>query len=662
MDIPFDDNCFIFRSFINSLLYNSPQLMIRLILKSSLILLLIIGSACQQEDAISEVYLPKIFANHMVFQRDQPIRVWGDGSPGKKVICRFNGNEKSIKIDKDGFWQIEFDALPASGPYELEVNGQKFYDVQVGDVWLAGGQSNMEWVMSAQVEGLQKELADADYSLIRFFKIPHDYDAKIKFDIRGGEWKKADPDNILNFSAVAWFFAKKNHLEKGVPVGVIESNWGGTPAEGWTDAEKLLGIEAYREKAKDVIDRKDYWVQEVIDNKIRELNRNDLVIAPQNGEIQGVVNPNYDDSSWQDVKIPEDNPFKDIAWFRKKFNLSQTEGYLLNLGDLQQMAYVYLNGGRLFYKDWGHEVKEFPIPPSMLNKGENTLAVRLINTWDNSPVLGKKGNLYLRSGNQKISLEGLWKYNNRIEEELPKVEWYNWLPGMMYNAMIAPIVKYPIKGVIWYQGESNTEEHEHYRELFGTMIESWRESWGIGDFPFLYVQLANFMERKEVQPDSKWAYLREAQTQTLELPNTGMVVSIDIGNANDIHPRNKKDVGHRLWKVADKVAYENDVVFSGPMYKNHELKDDKVLISFDHTGEGLKLTSGNEVKGFIIAGKEGNFVPAKAILQPSGHVEVSHPTVKNPSEIRYAWADNPEVNLYNSEDLPAVPFRIKVKN
>lgn len=635
--------------------------MLRLLSKYTIVFFLLIGISCQEGNETSEVFLPKFFANHMVFQRNQPIRIWGEGSPGKKVVARFNSKEMSTKVSKEGFWELEFEPLPASGPYELEVNGTKFYDVQVGDVWVAGGQSNMEWVMSAGVEGLSEELADADYPLIRFFKIPHDYDAKVKFDIRGGEWKKADPDNILNFSAVAWFFAKKNHLEKGVPVGIIESNWGGTPAEGWTDAEKLLGLEAYKETAKDVLERKDFWIQEVIDNKIRELKRNDLVIAPQNGEIQGVVNPNYDDSSWQTVDLPKDNPFKDIAWFRKKFTLSKTDGYYLNLGELQQMAYVYLNGGRLFFKDFGHGVSEFPIPASVLNKGENTLAVRLINTWDNSPVLGRKGELYLRSGNQKISLEGQWKYNNRIEEELPIVERYNWLPGMMYNAMIAPIVNFPIKGVIWYQGESNTDAYEHYRALFGTMIENWRESWGIGDFPFLFVQLANFMERKDVQPDSNWAYLREAQTQTLELANTGMAVTIDIGNANDIHPRNKKDVGHRLWRAAEKVAYGNDVVYSGPTFDNFELKDGKVVISMDHAGQGLKLSSGNDVKGFIISDENGVFLSAKASIISPNQVEISHPSIKNPMEIRYAWADNPEVNLYNSEDLPAVPFRIRLK-
>jgi sialate O-acetylesterase len=621
---------------------------------------LMISFSCTQEGEVGEVEMPKFFGNNMVFQRDQPIRIWGKGTSGQKVLAKFNGEEKSVKVAKDGVWQIEFDPLPASGPYELEVNDRKFQDVQVGDVWVAGGQSNMEWVMSAQVEGLQQELADAEYPLIRFFKIPHDYDAKERFDVRGGEWRKADADNILNFSAVAWFFAKKLHLEKGVAVGIIESNWGGTPAEGWAGAESLSGLEFYKEKAGDLIERQDYWLQEVIDNKVRELTRNEIVMAPQNGEIQGVANPNFDDSSWEKVNLPGDNPFEDIAWFRKNFTVTDKQKVRINLGDIQQMAYVYLNGGRLFFKDYGDAVREFPIPSSMLNIGENTLVVRVVNTWDNRAQLGKSGEMYVNMGNQKISLEGEWNYNNKIEQALPLVDTYHWLPGMMFNAMIAPIVKYPIKGVIWYQGESNTAAHQYYRELFGTMIADWRKRWGIGEFPFLFVQLANYMEKKEVQPESNWAYLREAQAQTLALPNTGMAVAIDIGIASDIHPRNKRDVGVRLWKAAQKVAYGEDVVFSGPVIQSFERDETGVKLKFSHVAEGLTLSSGKEVKGFIVRDENGTFYAANATIIDKDKVLVSHPQGLNISEIRYAWADNPEVNLYNSEALPAVPFRKKL--
>lgn len=634
--------------------------MLKSIIKAAFFCLAIFVFSCQSNEPPTEVFLPKFFADHMVFQRNQPIRVWGAGTPGKKVFGKFNNQERETEINDEGHWMIEFDPMAASGPLELEVNGKKIRDVQIGDVWVAGGQSNMEWVMSAQVEGLQEEIADSDYPLIRFFKIPHDYDAKEKSDVRGGEWRTANADNILNFSAVAWFFAKRNHIEKGVPIGIIESNWGGTPAEGWTSADKLIDFPPYQERSKDLVERNDYWIQEVIDNKVRELKRNDLVTSPQNGEIKGVVNTIFDDSDWQTVNLPGDNPFSDIAWFRKKFTVTNIENVTLNLGDIQQMAYIYLNGGRLLFKDNGDAVKEFTLPAGMVVKGENLLAVRIVNTWDNAPVLGKSGEFFVKSGGKKISLEGEWKYNNRVEEEIPKVEWYNWRPGMMYNAMIAPIVKYPVKGVIWYQGESNTGEHQYYKQLFSTMIQNWREAWGIGDFPFLFVQLANFMERKEVQPDSNWAFLREAQTQTLELPNTGMAVAIDIGNAGDIHPRNKKDVGLRLWQAAKKVAYGEDVIHCGPSFSKVEKQGEKVLVTFDFAGEGLQLSSGNEVRGFIIAGEDGQFVAAKGKILGPNQVEVSSSKIKNPVEIRYAWADNPETNLYNSLSLPAIPFRQKI--
>ncbi|TVP45313.1 MAG: sialate O-acetylesterase [Mongoliibacter sp.] len=616
--------------------------------------------SCGEEEKLSEVELPKFFSDHMVFQRGEPIRVWGKGDPDKTVIISFDGIEKKTKVDENGHWLVAFDAMSASGPFKLEVNNIVIRDVQVGEVWLAGGQSNMGMVMSAGVEKLSEEIADSDYPLIRFFKIPHDYDAKPKFNIRGGEWRVANPDNLLNFSAVAWYFAKKNHLEKGIPIGIIESNWGGTPAEGWTDAEALLQMEFYQDKAGDVLNRSDYWVQEVIDNKVRELERNELVGAARNGEIQGVVNPNYDDSEWQTIKLPEANPLEDVVWLRKKVKLNDTQGVRIQFGDIQQLAHVYVNGGRLFVKDYEDQVRDFPIPSSMLKKGENLIAIRVVNTWDNKVIVGEKGNFYLKTASGQISLEGDWKYNNRIEEPLPPVEKYNWLPGMMFNAMIHPLLNFPIKGVIWYQGESNVQDHEQYELLFSTMITDWRSKWGLGDFPFLYVQLANYKEHKEVQTESDWAFLREAQSNVRSLPNTGMAVTLDIGDAGDIHPRNKRDVGHRLWKVAQKVAYNEEVLDRGPVMLRARSVNDMFVITYSNLGDGFSMELGSKVEGFIIAGEDGDFYKANAIISGENEIQVSHPKVKSPVEVRYAWADNPKVNLYNSAGLPAEPFRYKL--
>lgn len=634
--------------------------MYRMLNRLCVLICLFVVFSCTQEERLSEVELPKFFSDHMVFQRGEPIRVWGKGDEGRFVEVKFNSQTQRAKVDEDGRWLVEFGAMSASGPFDLEINEMKIRDVQVGEVWLASGQSNMEWVMSAGVEHLNTEISDSDYPLIRFFKVPHDYDAKKKFNVRGGEWKVANSDNLLYFSAVAWFFAKRNHLDKGVPVGIIDASWGGTPAEGWIDAEALLQSEFYGTKAGDIVNRSQYWEQEVIDNKLRELERNEVVGDARKAEIQGVVNPNYDDSDWESIKLPEANPLKDVVWLRKKVNLTDTQGVKIQFGEIEQLGHIYVNGGRLFVKDYSEKVREFPIPSSMLQKGENLIAIRVVNTWNNEVRVGQKGNFYLQTNQGKINLEGDWKFNNRIEDPLPNVEKYNWLPGMMFNAMIYPLVNYPIKGVIWYQGESNTGDHEHYEGLFSTLISSWRASWAIGDFPFLFVQLANFMERKEVQPDSHWAFLREAQSNVTNLPNTGMAVTIDIGDEKDIHPKNKRDVGHRLYRVAQKVAYGDGVLHRGPNLLRAKVVNDVFVLNYADIGEGFVLESGDEVEGFIIAGRDGEFYSAKGRITGGSEIQVFHSKVTDPVEIRYAWADNPSVNLYNSEGLPAEPFRFRL--
>lgn len=455
-------------------------------------------------------------------------------------------------------------------------------------------------------------------------------------------------------------FCQKNHLDVGVPVGIIESNWGGTPAEGWTDAEALMQLEFYQGKAGDILNKNEFWIQEVIDNKVRELERNEVVGDARKGELQGVVNPNYDDSEWNTVRLPDNNPLQDVVWLRKKIKLNDIQNVRIQFGDIQQLAHIYVNGGRLLVKDYSESVREFPIPSSMLNKGENQIALRVVNTWNNEVIVGEKGNFYIKTSSGQVDLGGDWKYSNRIEDPFPNVEKYNWLPGMMYNAMIHPLLNYPIKGVIWYQGESNTQDHEQYEALFSTLITDWRSKWNLGDFPFLFVQLANFMEPKEVQPESNWAYLREAQSNVRKLPNTGMAVTIDIGEAGDIHPRNKRDVGHRLWKVAQKIAYNQEVLHRGPSLLRARAVNEIFVLTYSDLGEGFTLEIGSEVKGFIIAGEDGKFYKANAVISGPNEIQVSHPQVSEPVEVRYAWADNPEVNLYNSAGLPAEPFRYKL--
>ena len=629
-------------------------------MKNLWLLLVFIGLlACESNKFESDVVLPNLFSKGMVIQRDQQISVWGKGIPGKKVRVSLAEIIASTEVEADSTWSVKLPSLAAGGPYKLQANNVILEDVYLGDVWVAGGQSNMEWSLKSQVIGAEAEFAEGGFPEIRFFKVPNSYSAFPLNDLKGGEWKVADSVNLPDFSAIAWFFAKRNHLEKEVPVGIIESNWGGTPAEGWTDPKVLAEMgKSYSAEAKEILENQQKWEKENLENEKNREMRDLLVKKPDSLTAIQVSGLGYDDSKWRSIDLPKSNPLQHIAWVRKKFDLTSTTDVTLHLPNIDQMAYLYINGKQLYFKDFGAGMPELEISPEYLFIGKNVLTIRAVNTWNNQPQVGQPGEMYLLQNDKKISLEGEWSYSNDlIEPMLPDVKWNNWRPGMMYHAMIAPLTRLPIKGVIWYQGESNAGKHEEYKELFSAMITNWRSAWGIGDFPFLFVQLANFMERQVVQPDSDWAFLREAQAQTLELPATGMAVTIDVGEAEDIHPKNKKDVGERLWLQAKKVAFGEDLLASGPVFKTSTKTGEEILIGFSEVGEGLKLTAGEKVKGFSIGDQKGKFHAIEGEILGTDQVKIVLPNGMESSEIRYAWADNPEVNLVNSIGLPTAPFR-----
>lgn len=633
-------------------------------LKFSIVLLLIVVLAgCKPIVYDSEVTLPEIISDGMVLQRGEQLRIWGKGIPQEKIRVSLANVVASTNVGEDSLWLVDLPEIDAGGPYILEVNKEMFSDVYVGDVWLAGGQSNMEWVLDSDVIEAEKEFQSGGFDEIRFFKVPYTYSAIPQTDLKGGEWKVANSENMPDFSAVAWFFAKKNHLEEKVPVGIIESNWGGSPAEGWTDLKVLasLGKDYSVEADKILADPESYETENISNEERREL-RDKLVLSPDSLTALQVASLGYDDKDWRNITLPNDNPLQHIAWLRKKFRISSTENAVLVLSPIDQMAFVYLNGKLLHHKVGGKPFPELEVPEEMLLFGQNVLTIRVVNTWNNQPSVGSKGEMYIQQGNTKVSLEGTWKYSNSIvEPQLPQVEFLAFQPGMMYNSMIHPLINYPIKGAIWYQGESNAGRHEEYRELFSAMIQNWRDKWAIGDFPFLFVQLANFMERKEVQPESNWAFLREAQDQTLALPNTGMAVIIDIGEEGDIHPKNKKDVGERLWLLAKNVAFGKEVLATGPKIDSVYQTENALIFQYSSVGKGLELKEGEKVKGFIIAGEDGSFEQVDGELFPPNQVRISLKPGMEPVFVRYAWADNPEVNLVNEIGLPAIPFRRTLK-
>lgn len=607
--------------------------------------------------------LPQLFSDHMVLQREEPVRFWGWSAPGEEVRVDIDGFEVATKADANGKWVCLYPAHKAGGPFTVTVTAsqenREFTDVWFGDVWVAGGQSNMEWKIGWKINDAEAEIQDSNYPQIRFFEVPNEMALSPQIDIDSGEWIIASPQNAAEFSAVAWFFAKHNHLEKGVPVGIIDSNWGGTPAESWASAKRLVEIEGYKVAAKEMLDPGIDWEKRMAENKEREALKWKLINDKDSFLQLGAHKAEYDDSDWETIHLPTKEPLSDFVWVRKTMTLKSPKNAKMYLGDIDQIARIFVNGTEVAEENWQDSTGvidlSFAGGTSVLQKGENVIAIRAINSWNNQVRIGRTGQMWLENNGQRLNLEGEWKYINTLEQKMPEVEFFHWRPGMLFNAMIHPIAGYTIAGTIWYQGESNSDKPQYYNELFEAMIQDWRMHWKQGSFPFLFVQLANFMERKNGPSESQWAELREAQAQTLELPNTGMATIIDIGEAYDIHPRNKQNVGKRLWLAARKVAYGEDVVYSGPVYESHEVKDGKVYVSFDHIAEGLAV-KGEALKGFELAGKDGKFYTAEA--QVDGEkVILSSGQVQEPVHIRYAWADNPAVSLYNKSGLPAVPFR-----
>lgn len=613
--------------------------------------------------AHAQLTMPRLFADHMVVQRNQPVKIWGWTSANSKVVVTFNEDKQKSKANSEGYFEVILPVHAAGGPYVLTVSDKisekVINDVLIGDVWIASGQSNMEWQLQWNVNNWEEEVKDSDYPEMRFFKVPNEYASSPQRDVNGGEWLLANQENSPQFSAVAWFFAKKNHLEKGVPVGVVESHWGGTPAEAWTTIETLAKTPGYEAIADTILHPSKPWSEIEKENEEKDARKWELMRDEKGAVASGAQYVDYDDSTWISYDLPCNCKMTDLAWLRRNIQLNPDtiSSAKLFISNVVQEAFVFFNGELIWSKEWNEDTKPLEIKHELLRTGKNVVTYRVANSWDNNVYFGRPGEMWLEVNGQKISLEGNWKYSNDIEEKIPMSVKMFQMPSFLYNAKIAPIGGYTARGVIWYQGESNAHQPQYYRGLFGNMIRDWRKLWGY-ELPFLYVQLANFMQRQDMPVESQWAELRDAQTQTLELPKTAMAVTIDIGDANDIHPRNKQDVGARLWLAAKKVSYGDEVVYSGPVFQGAKVADDQVIVSFDHLGAGLK--SKGELKGFALSDAEGNWYWAEAEIAGST-VVVRSAEVKQPVAVSYAWGDNPEASLYNQEGLPAVPFRKTIK-
>jgi len=619
----------------------------------------------------ANVTLPKIFGDNMVLQRNKPIPVWGWADANEKITIRFDHQIKSVSADRNGNWKITLDKELAGGPYKLVVKGKNtvtFSNILVGEVWICSGQSNMEMPIEGwgKVNNYEQEIAAAKYPQIRQIKIPNTINTKPQQDIEQGEWKVCSPNTAGDFTATGYFFARELYNQIKIPIGLINTSWGGTHVETWTSREgfessdefksmithmPLLNLDSLAKVRKDALVKK----LEILEGPL-----------PTQAETTSWNTIDFDDSKWPQMQLPslwEDKQLGDldgVVWFRKTLDVSADvagKEATLELAMIDDNDVTYVNGIKVGETNSYNQHRKYTIPAGVLKAGKNVIAVRVDDTGGGGGIYGDREAMKLTVGDDVTSLAGNWGF--RVEEINGNASSVgpNSYPTLLFNAMVNPLIPYAFEGVIWYQGESNAGRAYQYRKAFPLMIADWRRHWGAGDFPFYFVQLASYNAGNgNSKNGSTWAELREAQTMTLSLPNTGMAVTTDIGNSTDIHPKNKQDVGKRLAAIALHHLYNKNVAYSGPIYKSMKVQGNTILINFTNTGSGLMAKNG-ELRGFEIAGLGGQFFPAVATIEGS-QVAVHNDNIRYPAAVRFGWMDDAaEDNLFNKEGLPASPFR-----
>jgi sialate O-acetylesterase len=635
--------------------------------------------------ARADVRVPSIVGDNMVLQQGRRVRVWGWAEPGERVTVSFRGERASAAADARGRWEVFVGPQKAGGPFGLTVAGRNtldFKNVLVGEVWVCSGQSNMEWPLANAQDGA-REAAAADYPFIHLFTVAKRTSAAPLEDVEG-RWVVTTPKEAAQFSAVGYFFGRELHGRLRVPVGLIHTSWGGTPAEAWTSRDALKAAAVLRP----ILERYDRQLAD-LPRLRREYERardewasKYVMEDPGNrGEAEGYAKPGHDTGGWKRMRLPQfwESAGLDVdgvVWFRRELEVPAAwagKDLTLKLGAIDDFDTTYFDGERVGSTGpdtpnaW-NAPRKYRVPGSLVRAGRATLAVRVFDRVGGGGFGGGEMTLAPADPAQGVgvALDGEWLYKEEATVPSRQLDWSRQpqppgpanqnSPTVLYNAMLAPLFPYAIRGAVWYQGESNAGRAVQYRTLFPAMIRDWRAAWGQGDFPFYFVQLANWKARPEDSIDSEWAELREAQLLTLRgTPNTGMAVAIDVGDPDDIHPRNKLDVGLRLarWALAD--TYGMKLERSGPLYAAHSVEGDRVRVTFKHSA-GLKTRDGAPPAGFYVAGADRRFAPAEARVE-GGAVVVWSRAVPAPVAVRYAWADNPAANLYNAEGLPASPFR-----
>lgn len=659
-----------------------PTILIQLLFAS--ILFLSVG--CKNDSFQPEVTQPltvsTIFSDHMVLQRGGIAPIWGTATPGIYVDVRSGwGNAVGVECDDKGKWKVELPTPLTKGPYNVVIKAATdsilIKDVLIGEIWLASGQSNMEMTLAGfpneLIDNGEAEIANANYPNIRFFDVARAIAPGTSKEY-AGEWKVTSPTTADQFSATAYFFARELNQQLNIPIGIIGSNWGGTPVEAWMSRDKILQLNEFEKElaalSKENIEKYTNWFAQF-----------PTVPAPteeEGWESLGLKDAsfsqsNMDDTSWEEVSVPivfeewENITYDGVFWFRKKVTIPKVmSDYTFEIdGSIDDMDIAYVNGKKIGFTLCWNCPRKYTIPKEYLQEGENTIAIRTIDTGGGGTIAG---DVFLKDASgKKISLNGSWKAKqtaglmggkfmlytenltalNNPPEGIGEFALDANSPTVLYNGMIHPLIPYTIKGAIWYQGESNVGRADQYLKLFPGMIEDWRSRWG-NDFPFYFVQIAPFDYGNNLS-----SLLRDAQRKSLATPRTGMAVTMDVGSSTSIHPGNKQTVGYRLAKLALANDYGKGVMAAGPAFKQQRIEGRKIILEFNNVGKGLVLKKG--IKEFEIAGSDKQFVAASANIVGQT-IQVSSSKIATPKYVRYGWKDISTAALFNVEGFPASSF------
>ncbi|MFZ4796826.1 MAG: sialate O-acetylesterase [Bacteroidia bacterium] len=615
----------------------------------------------------ANISLPFFFSNNMVLQRETAIPIWGWANINETITVKFNKQTKTTKADSFGKWSLKLNKEKAGGPYTLLIIGNnkiEINNVLVGDVWLCTGQSNMEWTVG-QSDNAANEIKAANYPFIRHIKIKHAIHSLPQNKVDSTLWQLCDSTTVSAFSGIAYYFAKNIYKKTAVPIGLINASWGGTNIETWISRNAFENNLEFKEMISKMpkisLDSLSKNALNFQTKRIENLQHAPVLLDSNNDFYKG----NFDDSKWPKIFQPKSwedqsiGQLDGIVWLRKSFvisDLKNTNDAVLSLSKIDDNDITFVNGVKVGSINKWDSIRNYKIPAGLLVNGENIIAVKVIDNGGNGGIYGDTNAVKLTFDKTIIPLHGEWKFQvETIKSEINQ----NDFPTLAFNAMINPLIPFAIKGVLWYQGESNAGRAFQYKTIFPLLINSWRKQWNIGKFPFYFAQLASFETAGNSNKGCAWAELREAQTSTLELANTAMVVATDsIKNPSDIHPTNKQTIGNRLAALALNNLYKKKMTCNGPTYKSLKTIKNRAIISFKNCGSGLMSTKKEgDIIGFEIAGNNHLFYHAVAIIK-NNKIIVFSDQINNPKAIRFGWIGNTNhCNLYNQEGFPAVPFR-----